>query len=501
MSGGAGVPPALPERRLVVHASLCRPRPFDAFRARFMRSAGSRFALVYAGLFAASALAIALFIWWSTAGLIARQTDAAINADSLGLAERYAEGGTVALLETIDQRIAGNIDDDAIYLLAGPDYQHVAGNLERWPTRILMDQEWTELAINRGGLREQARVHYFDLIGGFHLLVGRDISNRMQMRRLLADALLWSAAIALVLGLAGAWTLRRVFATTLADISETATAISAGDLSRRLPRTGRGEEFDRLADIINDMLDRIARLMDGVRQVSNAIAHDLRTPIARARARLEYASTHAKGEEDLNLAIERALADLDGVTDVFQALLRIAEIEAGSRRSAFAPLDLAPLLDDLVELYAAAAEERGLVLHAGIAPSLRALGDREMLQQAVVNLLDNAIKFSPPGGTVTLTADAAGAEIVIALADQGPGIPEADRPRATERFFRGEQARQTPGSGLGLALVQAVASLHGGVLTLEDAAPGLRAVLSLPGLGPEDGAPAGGVAIGPLVAT
>ncbi len=477
---------SLPKDRLVLHESLRRERrhPIDAVFGGVLRSAGSRFAVIYAGLFGASAIALAMFLWWSTAGLLERQVDAAINADSQGLSERYLQGGPVALKETIDQRLAGNVDDDAVYLLVDPDFRWIAGNLAHWPTLVTMDQEWSDVPISRAGLRGLARVHHFELLGGLHLLIGRDIETRVQMRRVLADGLLWAAVIAILLGTVGAWAVRRVFAITLADISETAAAISAGDLTRRVRKVGQGDEFDRLADTINDMLERIGRLMDGVRQVSNAIAHDLRTPIARARARLEDASTHARSEADLRAAIDRALCDLDGVTAIFQALLRIAEIEAGSGRSAFATFDLAPLLLDLADLYGAVAEERGLDFQADVPESLICHGDREMIQQAVANLLDNAIKFSPSGATVTISAVATANGPRLVVADHGPGIPEADREQAVERFFRGEQARSTPGSGLGLALVQAVATLHDGTLSLEDNAPGLRAVLTFPSRSP-----------------
>jgi hypothetical protein len=245
--------------------------------------------------------------------------------------------------------------------------------------------------------------------------------------------------------------------------------------------SGRGDEFDQLAETINDMLDRIARLMEGVREVSNAIAHDLRTPITRARTRLEDAALHAESAPELRAAIERATADLDGIVAVFQALLRIAEIEAGSRRAAFARVDLAPLIDDVAELYGAVAEEKGITLSVAAPSSLPAYGDRELIQQALANLVDNAVKFSPPGGAVRISASATPSGVDIVVADHGPGIPAADRERATERFFRGEIARSSPGSGLGLALVQAVAQLHGGSLHLEDAQPGFVAILSLPG--------------------
>jgi signal transduction histidine kinase len=273
---------------------------------------------------------------------------------------------------------------------------------------------------------------------------------------------------------------RSLFRRTLANVSATAGAIAAGDFTQRVRLSGRGDEFDQLAETINDMLDRIGRLMEGVREVSNAIAHDLRTPITRARARLEDAALHASSAIELRAAIERATADLDGIVAVFQALLRIAEIEAGSRRSAFDRVDLMPLLADVAELYGAVAEDRGISVSVHAREELPAYGDRELIQQAVANLMDNAVKFSPPGGAVQLSATVTPAGVEIAVADQGPGIPEPERERAAERFYRGETARNTPGSGLGLALVQAVAHLHGGHLRLTDASPGLIAILTLP---------------------
>ncbi|MDP9095600.1 MAG: HAMP domain-containing histidine kinase, partial [Pseudomonadota bacterium] len=210
------------------------------------------------------------------------------------------------------------------------------------------------------------------------------------------------------------------------------------------------------------------------------IAHDLRTPITRARARLEDAATHAGTAEQLRYAIDRAVSDLDGVTKVFHALLRISEIEAGARRSAFVWLDLRPLLDDVYDLYSAVAEEGGLQLTLHVSGDLFAPGDRDLIQQAIANLLDNAIKFSPPGGNVELTGERVGGSIVLSVRDHGAGIPASDLGRATERFFRGEAARQTPGFGLGLTLVRAVAQLHSGALRLDDAAPGLRAMLTIP---------------------
>jgi signal transduction histidine kinase len=444
-----------------------------------IRSASVKLAAVYGLLFAVSATVLVLFLWWNTASLVDSQVEAAIHADAQGLAESWESGGLPSLVLTIQERIAENIDDDAIYMLADSLDQRMAGNLYTWPKRVVLARTYYDLPLSRDGVRTVAEVYRYDLDGGFRLLVGRDVKGRRQLKRLLSGTLVSSAALVVGLAMIGALVMRNLFRRMVADVSSTAAAIARGELGRRVRRSGRGDEFDSMAEAINNMLERIARLMDGVRQVSNNIAHDLRTPIARARARLEDAASHAAGETELRAAVERAIADLDGVTSVFQALMRIAEVEAGSRRAAFAAVDISPLLADLAELYDALAEEAGLRLTLHVPDVLEIYGDRDLIQQAVANLLDNAIKFSPEGGEVALTASLVDRQVVIIVSDQGVGIPEEDRARATERFFRGERARHTPGSGLGLALVQAVAMLHDGSVVLEDARPGVRAVLRL----------------------
>ena len=443
------------------------------------RSAGFRFGVVYALLLAVSATALAIFLWWATAGLLDRQTEAAINADAQGLAERWADGGLPALIGTIEDRLTQNIDDDAIYLLTDPNMNRLAGNLASWPPTVTSAGPWYELAVTRAGMKSLANVQRYELPGGFHLLIGRDVQVRAQLRKMLTDALLGAVAVVILMATVGGLVVRNLFRRTLSNISATAASIAGGDFAQRVRLTGRGDEFDQIAEVINVMLDRIGRLMDGVRQVSNAIAHDLRTPITRARTRLEDAALHAETPLDLRAAIERATLDLDGIVGVFQALLRIAEIEAGSRRSSFARVDLVPLLTEVADLYGPVAEERGIALQLEMPDGLPAYGDKAMIQQAIANLVDNAVKFSPDGGTVRLTASVS-TMVFVAVSDQGPGIPLAERERATDRFYRGEAARSTPGSGLGLSLVLAVAYLHGGEFRLEDNRPGLRAILVLP---------------------
>ena len=443
------------------------------------RSTGVRFSALFAALLAATAAVLAVFLWWSTAGLLDRQTEAAIHADALNLSERFATGGLPALVLTIEDRLAQNVDDDQIYLLADPSMRQVAGNLPQWPQGVSENGGWYELPIERAGIRSLARVERFDLAGDYHLLIGRDVRVRAQLRGLLTEALLWAGLLVAGMASVGALVVRGLFHSTITKVSATASAIAGGNFAERVPLSGRGDEFDQLSETINVMLDRIARLMDGVRQVSNSIAHDLRTPITRARTRLEDAALHAKTGPELHAAIDRAITDLDDISAVFQALLRIAEIEAGSRRSAFGRFDLRKLLDGVVELYDAVAEEKSVALTLEAPDLLPAYGDRDLVQQAAANLVDNAVKFSPPGSAVRVVASATPTGVKITVGDEGGGMPDADRGRATERFFRGDAARHTPGSGLGLSLVQAVAQLHGGSLTLEDTHPGFAAVLAL----------------------
>jgi signal transduction histidine kinase len=450
--------------------------PHPRRRKPFIRSAGVRFAVVYATIFGLSAFALAFSLWYATAGLLQRQVEIAIRNDATALADHFSIGGLPSLVDAINDRLAENLDGDAIYLLIDPLGNRITGNLDQWPNGLDQVDAWYELPVMRKGVHSVALLRAYGLDDGDQLLVGRDVRSRTELRELLRDGLIWAMAIMVALGLLGAIVIRSMFRRMIQDISTTTRAISRGDLSRRVNISGNGDEFDELADNINDMLDRITRLMDGVREVSNSIAHDLRTPITRARARLEDAALRAGSEDELRSAIERATIDLDAIIAVFQALLRIAEI------SAFAELDLVPLLTDIDELYHDVAEERGLRLETLIAGPLPLWGDRELVQQAITNLLDNALKFSAPGTTISFTARVVETMIVITVADRGPGIADADRDRATDRFFRAESARNTAGSGLGLALVAAVAQVHHGHLRLLDNHPGLRAIITCPAL-------------------
>lgn len=449
------------------------------------RSAGGNFALAYGAIFLLSAGLFLSFTWWSTTNLLDRHVQAGIESDAQDLTRRWVFGGASTLSDAIEERLEQNVDDDALYLLVDRNGQRFAGNLPGWPVVMTRFNRFYELSIRRYTFNTQAKLKAYTLPGGFRLIVGHDVRGRHLLRHIITETLIWCAIMVLLLAMGGAFVIRKLFLRVVHSIARTTSAVASGDLNHRIALNG--SETDLVAETVNTMLDRINRLMEGVRQVSNAIAHDLRTPIARARTQLEDAALHAQSEEELRNAIDLAVHDLDRITGIFEALLRIAQIEAGSRRSAFASVDLNALIDNMVELYEASAEDAGLTLHTDIAPLPPLIGDNHMLQQALANLLDNAIKFAPPGSELTLRAyplaennHTTPTGIEISVRDRGPGMSDADMKRAHERFFRAETARSTPGSGLGLSLVQAIAGLHHGQLTLSHATPGLMATLTFP---------------------
>ncbi len=444
------------------------------------RSTVLRLAIGYATLFVASALVLVGYVYWATAGYMQRQTDKTILVAADALVERFRTDGVAGLVRAIDARLADESDEDEILALVDAERRIVAGNLDSAPVAPGAGPQWVDLEIGREQRISSARAIAVQLPNGFQLLVGRDVQQRLDAQQLIVDALAWVTAITVALALAGGLLARRLLVRRLAGISDVADRIVDGDFSRRVKLSGAGDEFDRLGADINAMLDRIGELMDGVRHVSNAIAHDLRTPLARLRGRLESALAAADSPQAFRAAAESALGEIDRLVAVFDALLRIAEIEAGHRRAAFARVALGPLVEDVAELYEPLAEARGLAFDAVADPGAAAVGDGALLAQALANLVDNAIKYTPAGGAVRIAARAGPDGPVLEVADSGPGIAAAERGRVTERFYRLEASRGTPGSGLGLSLVLSVARLHGGRLDFADAAPGLIARLTLP---------------------
>ena len=449
---------------------------------RLLRSTAVRLALGYAALFIVSSLLLVGFLWWRTAHYLDREIDAVIVADAQAISDRLRDFGLPGAIETVSDRVRQARDEHAIYLLADPMLNPVAGNLQAWPLTVGLVPGWHQLELVRDGRTYATRALVVLLPGGFRLLVGRDVQDRVEVRAQVMQSLAWASAGACVLAILGGLLLRRSVLRRVEAINRTASAIIEGDLSRRVFIKGSSDEFDQLAQTINRMLEQIEHLIERVRNASNAVAHDLRTPLAELRSRLEELIRTRPPAERAFDEIDKAVADIDHVIDIFNALMRLAEIDSGVRRSAFGRVDLAAVTTQVAELYSPVAEEKGVSLTLDAPPGLIVNGDPNLLAQAVGNLVDNAIKFQPPAGAVSLrVVEIPGqARLEIEVADHGPGIPEPEGARATEPFYRGDHAAGTAGIGLGLSVVQAVARLHGGALIMSDNRPGLRAALSLP---------------------
>jgi signal transduction histidine kinase len=447
----------------------------------FLRTTTFRLALLYAGLFCVSF--IALFgVVYGTADLLAtRERQDAIRADSESLRGVYEARGLDALANAILARTKPDNVGDGIYLLATPDLKPIVGNAQSWPAGARLDGPWLTFGIDRSEFGDTAphraqALHVTLLPGGFHLLVGRDMRAQERFQDAIANAFYASLAVILALGVLLGLVMSRAVLRRIDTINQAAERIMRGGVRHRMPVRGRNDEFDRLAENLNAMLDEIERLLASIRAVTNNIAHDLRIPLSRLRNRLESALTE-RDDEQRRDTIERAIAEADGLLATFNALLSIADAEAGTSRGNLAPVDLAVLGRDVVELYEPLVEEQGLLFETAIEEPATVSGNRQLLFQAIGNLIDNAAKYGAGGGRISLAVrrGEGGPEVVVA--DRGPGIPEADRARVLERFVRLDGSRTTPGNGLGLSLVAAIARLHDAVLKLDDNGPGLKVTL------------------------
>ncbi|NEX17414.1 MAG: two-component sensor histidine kinase [Halochromatium sp.] len=454
--------------------------------SRFILTSSTfRLALLYMLLVGVSVAILLGFIYWSTAGYMARQTDATIGAEIQGLAEQYRRRGLAGLSAVIAERIARDPEGASIYLLADPSGHPIIGNLDSWPPVTPDAGGWVRFRARQAqgegvSIEHETRAKVFRLRGDLRLLVGRDVRELAAIRHLILDAITWGLAITVGLALLGGWLMGAGIVRRLDVVNQVSREIMQGDLSRRVPSTGTGDDFDQLAENLNRMLERIEALMLSIRQVSDNIAHDLRTPLTRLRNRLELLQG-AELSDEASAEVEVAIADADELLSAFNALLRIARIEAGSRRAAFAEVDPITLLQDVAELYEPLAAESLQRISVDSTSALcRLHADRDLLFQAVANLVDNAIKHSPSGGQIQLRADCTQTRVELSVTDEGPGIPPELRDKVLQRFFRIDESRAAPGHGLGLSLVQAVAQLHGAELHLEDAGPGLRVRFCLP---------------------
>jgi len=455
---------------------------------KLLRTTAFKLTLVYLTVFALFAAFLLAYFAWNTRRLITEQITQTVDAEITGLAEQYRQGGIRRLVFVVDAR--SRRPGSSLYLVTTRAGEGLAGNVGSLATGILETSGWTETAYRRlddpDGAEHHALVRVFQLPAGFRLLVGRDLEERERLHDIVLAAGRWSLAIVIVLGVAGGFFVTRRVLKRVDAMTETTRKIMDGDLAGRLPIAGTGDELDRLASNLNAMLERIEALMRGLKEVSDNIAHDLKTPLTRLRNRCEEALRVAEDESQYRAALESTIEESEALIRTFNALLMIARAESGQARDGMAEIDAAEIARGVGELYEPLAEDKGIHLKVEAPTAAPLHGNRELISQALANLVDNAIKYGGINGAdaeIIVTARGEGDRILLAVADSGSGIPAADRGRVVERFVRLEQSRSQPGSGLGLSLASAVARLHGGELKLEDNYPGLKTVISLPRAG------------------
>lgn len=445
-----------------------------------LRTASVRLAALYLLLFTASAVLLGAVVFWTTHTALEEQLRARITGEIASLRADYATGGIPRLLADVETRGRGSgsldylVVDSAGRRLGGVLSGHVP-RLGWQRLKVREDDDEAQKEAQKGVERETLQALAVSLGDGLVLAVGDDADRVAEVEEAILRAFIVAAGLTIVLGAAGGAWLGHMFLRQVDTIGRTAEAIIAGDLGRRIPVRSTGDDLDRLAVTLNRMLDRIAGLMENVRQVSNDIAHDLRTPLSRLRRRLDEARDRAGSAADYERAIDGALVEVEALLATFAALLRIAQIEAGAQRAAFRQVDLSTLTETVAEAFAPAVEDERHEFVTEIAADVAICGDQELLTQMLANLVENALRHTPAGSRVRVAlARTPGSGICLTVEDDGPGVPEAERGRIVRRFYRLEQSRTTPGNGLGLSLVVAVAELHGAGLLLEDARPGLR---------------------------
>jgi len=435
-------------------------------------------------IFTASAGLLLVYIYLESTRFMGEQTAQTIRAEITGLREEFSRNGLIGLKRVIEGRIQTNLPDpDSIYLLETTDGRMIAGNLDSWPEGMVGQEGLSFTAYLQGPSGDPIPIravgHTFIIDGRARLLVARSIEERLRIEERHYQLIVNGAIGMLILALAGGFILSRWTLARLEAINRTTREIIAGDLGRRVLVDGGGDEFDELAVNVNTMLQRIERLLAGMREVTDNIAHDLRTPLSRMRSRLELALLEDDHAPRCREVIEGTIAEAQGLIDTFNALLNIARADAGERRAEWEIVDLAELAGEVFELFEPLAEERGVALVLQAGRPVRIAGSRQLLAQAVANLVDNALKYTPASGRVIVRVPS-GPGALIEVIDNGPGIPADQRDKAIERFVRLDSARSTSGNGLGLSLVKAVATLHDGNIALLDAGPGLHVRLGFP---------------------
>lgn len=460
---------------------------------RFTRTTAFKLSLLYIAVFTVMSGVLLFYIADNTDNLMSEQVVQSVDSELKTLADVYVRGGVRDLVETIDRR--SRHPDASLYLLVDFAGNALVGNIARLPTTVLEEADgglrrvrYTRLGQDAEDVERQAMVRTFELRGGFRLLVGRDLGDQLRFSNLLANALrLWLVVVVVMAAITWLFVSRRVMK-RIDEISATSRTIMQGELSGRLPVAGNDDEFDRLAINLNTMLDRIELLMQSMKDVTDNIAHDLKTPLTRLQTRIENALREAKGEEGYRGALEATLEESDQLLRIFNALLRIARVESMAPASVMEPTDLNKLVAEVAELYEPLVEDEGGKLETDLPEGLKADCNRDLISQVLVNLIENALKYGRPETgdlLIRLGGRAEDGRIVLSVNDNGPGIPEKDQDRVKERFVRLEESRSEPGTGLGLSLVKAVARLHGGDLRFMNENPGLSARIDLKPVKPD----------------
>jgi len=444
-------------------------------RIEFRRSSTSRTAALYSGLFVVSSLLTLAILLFSATRDLKAQIHEAIQQDIRELTNIYDKEGETALVDDIKGLSSSVEATRSLYLLEEADGRVIIGNVPR----IEPFDGWTETRLTLASSETSHFFIYGTRIGELWLFVGRRAHSVWEIQKLILRSVAWALCITIPIAFFGVVTLAKQASRRVDAIAIAMDAYLQGNLSQRVPQTSRGDEIDRLADNINNVLRQIEKLIDGMKQVTSDVAHDLRTPLSRLRQRLESAKEggdKAQGSVKPSEAIE----EIDGILATFDALLQIAEIDSGAKSTTFGEVDLSQLGQFLFDTYSSVADDNGQNLELDVVGNVVLRGSRRLLVQLLVNLIENAIRHSPTGTSIKLAICNRPAGPAIAVSDTGPGIPPEDRERVFERFYRRDSSRSTPGNGLGLALVRSIAELHGATVTLSDNAPGLIVTVDFP---------------------
>jgi signal transduction histidine kinase len=465
--------------------------------SKTLRSSTFRLAILYICLFGGSVAALFGYVYWSTTKYVKQRYDTMIVTDRRALLETLARSGREGLIRELSTHAATAPLDGDVYLLSEPDYTPIVGNLKDWPAAARAGDGWIEFSPPNwrpdAKHRPLLRAVVTTLPDGSHLLSGEDVDDMAAFGRTINRGLAFGVTLLCLLAAAAGISVTRRTVARIEAVNSTSRAIMASGLGKRIPTRGTKDEWDQLAQNLNSMLERIEELVRGIKEVSDNIAHDLRTPLTRMRGRLEVALRARRDGEADEALIARTVAELDEVLKTFSSLLRISAVEARERTVGFSAVDLGKLAAEVADLFDAAAEERGTHVRCAAAGAPPVLGDRDLLFEALSNLIDNALKHGQSDVDVAVEPDGI-AGVRLTVRDCGPGIPSDERKRVFQRFYRLERSRTTPGNGLGLSLVQAVAQLHGAEVALIERTPGLAVELRFPAMATETAAAVPGAA-------